>query len=69
MLSLSCLVYVLQSLGFASGPVKRDKGKVFIMYSQGSECDAGPNYSSVFNFECDPKSGQVRLSYFSTGRK
>lgn len=47
-----------KSLGFASGPVKGDKGKAYIMYSQGSVCDSGPNYSSKFDFECDPMSGQ-----------
>lgn len=65
----SCLVHVLQSLGFASGPVKGDKGEVFLMYLQGSECDSGPNYSSKFEFECDPKSGQVRLHYCNIKRK
>ncbi|PNF28080.1 hypothetical protein B7P43_G12251 [Cryptotermes secundus] len=47
-----------KSLGFALGPVKGDKGRAYIMYSQGSVCDSGPNYSSKFEFECDPKSGQ-----------
>jgi hypothetical protein len=32
------------------------------MYLQGSACNSGPNYSSKFQFECDPKSGQVRGS-------
>lgn len=64
-----CLICVLQSLGFASGPVKGDKGKVFIMYLQGSECDSGPDYSSKIDFECDPKSGQVSLNCCDARRK
>jgi predicted NUDIX family NTP pyrophosphohydrolase len=51
---------MFQSLGFAVGPVKEDKGKASIMYVLGSPCDSGPSYSSKFEFECDPKSGQVR---------
>jgi hypothetical protein len=51
---------VLQSLGFPLAPVKGDKGRAYIMYLQGSACNSGLNYSSKFEFECDPKSGQVR---------
>jgi hypothetical protein len=53
-------VLVFQSLGFAVGPVKEDKGKASIMYVLGSQCDSRFNYSSKLEFECDPKSGEVR---------
>jgi len=42
------------------GPVMGDSGKPSVMYGLGSVCDSGLNYSSKIEFECDPKSGQVR---------
>ena len=51
---------VFQSLGFAVRPVMGDNGTASVMYVLGSVCDSGLNYSSKIEFECDPKSGQVR---------